>query len=53
MNDGTIKLVDSARDLIDDVFADPQRLNPGNITIVRNIVTPAVPAARLRAPRRR
>jgi beta-lactam-binding protein with PASTA domain/Ca2+-binding RTX toxin-like protein len=44
LNDGTVKLVDSARELIDDVFADPQRLNPGNITIVRSIVTPAVPA---------
>jgi len=44
MNDGTVQLVDSARQLIDDVFADPQRLNPGNITIVRSIVTPAVPA---------
>mgnify|MGYP003693886867 CR=1 FL=1 len=30
-------------DLIDDVFADPQRLNPGNITIVKTIVTPVVP----------
>jgi hypothetical protein len=27
------------------VFADPQRLNPGNITIVKSIVTPVVPAA--------
>jgi Ca2+-binding RTX toxin-like protein len=44
LNDGTVKLVDSARELIDDVFADPQRLNPGNITIVRSIVTLAVPA---------
>src|SRR6185436_6983622 len=43
LNDGTIKLVNSARDLVDDVFADPQRLNPGNITIVKSIVTPAVP----------
>jgi len=43
LNNGTVKLVDSARELIDDVFADPQRLNPGNITIVRTIVTPAVP----------
>ena len=31
MNDGTIKLVDDPRDLVDDVFSDPQRLNPGNI----------------------
>jgi heme peroxidase/PASTA domain-containing protein/hemolysin type calcium-binding protein len=43
LNDGTVKLVNSARDLIDDVFADPQRLNPGNITIVKTIVTPVVP----------
>jgi beta-lactam-binding protein with PASTA domain len=40
MNDGTIKLVDDPRDLVDDVFADPQRLNPGNISIIRSIVTP-------------
>jgi len=45
MNDGTIKFVDHATDLIDDVFADPPRLNPGNITIVKSIVTPVVPAA--------
>ena len=45
MNDGTVKLVDSLGELVDDVFADPQRLNPGNITIVKTIVTPAVPAA--------
>jgi beta-lactam-binding protein with PASTA domain/Ca2+-binding RTX toxin-like protein len=44
MNDGTVKLVDGPRDLVADVFSDPQRLNPGNITIVRTIVTPAVPA---------
>ena len=37
LNDGTVKLVDSPRDLIDDVFADPQRLNPGNIRIQRTI----------------
>ncbi|HXI30109.1 MAG TPA: PASTA domain-containing protein, partial [Vicinamibacterales bacterium] len=40
LNDGTIKLVDDPRDLVDDVFADPQRLNPGNISIIRTIVTP-------------
>jgi beta-lactam-binding protein with PASTA domain/Ca2+-binding RTX toxin-like protein len=40
LNDGTIKLVNDPRDLIDDVFADPQRLNPGNISIIRSIVTP-------------
>ncbi|PYR91633.1 MAG: hypothetical protein DMF84_15990, partial [Acidobacteria bacterium] len=45
MNDATIKLVDSPQALVDDVFADPQRLNPGSITIVKTIVTPpAVPA---------
>ena len=40
MNDGTVKLVDHATALIDDVFSDPQRLNPGNISIVRTIITP-------------
>src|SRR3954470_14659715 len=45
-NDGTVKLVDSPVDLVDDVFADPQRLNPGRITIVKTIVTPTdTPAA--------
>jgi hypothetical protein len=45
LNDGTVKRVDSARALVDDVFSDPQRLNPGNIRIVRTIVTPpAIPA---------
>jgi beta-lactam-binding protein with PASTA domain/Ca2+-binding RTX toxin-like protein len=45
MNDGTIKLVDDPRDLVADVFSDPQRLNPGNISIIRSIVTPpSVPA---------
>src|SRR4029078_8501125 len=39
-NGGTIKLVDSPADLVDDVFSDPQRLNPGNISIVRSIVAP-------------
>ena len=43
LNDGTIKLVDDPRLLTDDVFADPQRLNPGNISIMRSIVTPVVP----------
>ena len=41
LNDGTVKVVDDPRLLIDDVFADPQRLNPGNISIVREIITPA------------
>jgi beta-lactam-binding protein with PASTA domain/Ca2+-binding RTX toxin-like protein len=45
LNNGTVKLVDDPRDLIDDIFADPQRLNPGSITIVKTIVTPVVPAA--------
>ena len=48
LNDGTVKLVDSLRDLIDDIFADPQRLNPGNITIVKSIVTPRGCRHRLR-----
>jgi Ca2+-binding RTX toxin-like protein len=37
-NNGTIRIVDSPRDLVADVFADPQLLNPGNISIVRKIV---------------
>jgi hypothetical protein len=40
LNDGSVKLVDTLHDLRNDVFADPQRLNPGNIDIVRTIVTP-------------
>ena len=36
LNDGTVKLVDDPRLLVDDVFADPQRLNPGHISIVRH-----------------
>src|SRR5262249_31284887 len=39
-NDGTVRFVDNAQDLVDDVFADPQRLNPGNISIIRTLVTP-------------
>lgn len=39
LNDGTIKLVNTLQDLRQDVFANPQRLNPGNIRIVRSIVT--------------
>ena len=49
ISNGTVKLVDFARSLIDDVFADPQRLNPGNIHIVRTIVTPVVGPADCRA----
>ena len=46
LSGGTEKAVDNPRDLIDDVFADPQVLNPGSIRIVRSIVTPAsVPPA--------
>src|SRR4051812_15041208 len=47
LNDGTVKRVWDPRDLIDDVFADPQRLNPGKIEIVRTIRTgaPAVDTA--------
>ena len=37
-NDGHVRLVNSPRDLIDDVLADPQLLNPGNIRIVKSIV---------------
>jgi beta-lactam-binding protein with PASTA domain/Ca2+-binding RTX toxin-like protein len=43
LNDGTVKVVDDPRLLVDDVFSDPQRLNPGNITIVREIITPPTP----------
>ncbi|RPJ72162.1 MAG: heme peroxidase [Acidobacteria bacterium] len=40
------KRANDPRELIEDVFSDPQRLNPGNIRIVREIVTPTgVPAA--------
>ena len=45
LNDGTVKVVDDPRLLVDDVFADPQRLNPGNISIVREIITPPTPPA--------
>src|SRR3954467_8764775 len=37
LNDGTVKRVWDPRDLSDDVFSDPQRLNPGNIRIERTI----------------
>ncbi|HET9594381.1 MAG TPA: peroxidase family protein [Anaeromyxobacteraceae bacterium] len=37
LNDGTVKTVWDPRDLVADVFSDPQRLNPGNIKIVRTI----------------
>ena len=44
-NDGSVREVNGPRDLVNDVLSDPQRLNPGNITIVRRIITPpAVPA---------
>ena len=52
LNDGSVKTVNSPRDLVDDVFANDtrpqfaafngQRLNPGNIKIVRTIVTPTI-----------
>jgi len=45
LNDGSVKLVDDPRLLVDDLFADPQLLNPGNISIIRSIVTPVVPPA--------
>ncbi len=38
LNDATVKLVNTLHDLRNDVFADPQRLNPGNIDIVRSIM---------------
>jgi hypothetical protein len=37
LNDGTTRTVSDPRDLIDDVFSDPQRLDPGNIRILRTI----------------
>ncbi|TMA19796.1 MAG: PASTA domain-containing protein [Deltaproteobacteria bacterium] len=37
LNDGTVKRTWDPRTLIDDVFADPQRLNPGKIHIERTI----------------
>ncbi|TMA20193.1 MAG: hypothetical protein E6J85_10385, partial [Deltaproteobacteria bacterium] len=47
LNDGTVKRTWDPRDLIDDVFADPQRLNPGSIHIERTIRTgpPAIDTA--------
>src|SRR6185295_12128744 len=33
-----VRFVDSPVDLVNDVFSDPQRLNPGDISIVRDIV---------------
>src|SRR2546425_2992902 len=39
MNDGSIKFADSPVELVADVFSDPQRLNPGRITIVKDIVS--------------
>ena len=44
-NNGTVREVNGPRDLVLDVLSDPQLLNPGNITIVKRIITPpAVPA---------
>ncbi|HYS27287.1 MAG TPA: peroxidase family protein [Vicinamibacterales bacterium] len=48
-NDGTVRLVDGPRDLVADVLSDPQRLNPGNIRIVKTIVSPVAPPADCRA----
>jgi beta-lactam-binding protein with PASTA domain/Ca2+-binding RTX toxin-like protein len=41
LNGGQIVLADRMAQLRDHVFADPQRLNPGNITYVRSIVVGA------------
>jgi len=53
LNDGTVKRTWDPRDLIDDVFADPQRLNPGKIHIERTIRmgAPAVDTAVFRGNR--
>src|SRR5207237_10931688 len=46
LDDGTVRLVDSPVDPVDNVFGDPSdplapvHLNPGNITHVKEIVTP-------------
>jgi hypothetical protein len=48
LNDGTVRRVWDPRDLIADVFSDPQRLNPGKIVIkrtIRNDKPPAVDTA--------
>jgi Ca2+-binding RTX toxin-like protein len=44
-------LVDGPRELVDDVFSDPQRLNPGKIEIVRTIVDPYSDLAGVGIPR--
>jgi len=49
-NDGTVRLVNGPRDLVQDVLSDPQRLNPRNIRIVKSIVTPPTPPADCNAP---
>ncbi|HET9595230.1 MAG TPA: peroxidase family protein [Anaeromyxobacteraceae bacterium] len=53
LNDGTVKRVWDPRDLVADVFSDPQRLNPGSIRIVRTIRLgpPAVDTAVFRGAR--
>ena len=38
LNDGTVKRANSLHELRPDVFANPQRLNPGNIRIMREVV---------------
>jgi beta-lactam-binding protein with PASTA domain/Ca2+-binding RTX toxin-like protein len=51
MNDGSVKLVNGPRELVDDIFVDPPRLSPGHIRIVRTVVTPGnVPAPDCGAP---
>jgi hypothetical protein len=53
LKDGTVKTVWDPRDLIADVFSDPQQLNPGNIRIARTIRlgAPAVDTAAFRGNR--
>jgi beta-lactam-binding protein with PASTA domain len=41
----TDRFADHLTELQDFIFSDPQQLNPGNISIVKTIVTPTVPAA--------
>ena len=45
LNNGTVKRANSLHELRPDVFANPQQLNPGNIRIVREIVTTDVSSA--------
>jgi len=50
-NNGTVRLVDNPLLLVDDVLADPQLLNPGNISIIRTIVDATLPTGAGRAER--